>query len=156
MPATRCLTASMLEIGMKHQAKLSFSHEQVERYCELSGDMNAIHRDVAAAQLRFPDVKDIVVPGGLIQITVTGLFGTSFPGDGSLGLTFTPERFRKPVCPDETVVVTIEVTKIRGELVEVNVSIHDAEQIQIGAAKARILAPDDSYHSWWAAQQAGT
>ena len=64
MPATRCLTASTLEIGMKHQAKLSFSHEQVERYCELSGDMNAIHRDVAAAQLRFPDVKDIVVPGG--------------------------------------------------------------------------------------------
>ena len=99
MPATNCLTASMLEIGMKHQAKLSFSHEQVERYCELSGDMNAIHRNVAAAQLRFPDVKDIVVPGGLVQITVTGLFGTLFPGGGSLGLTFTPERFRKPVCP---------------------------------------------------------
>jgi acyl dehydratase len=153
MPATNCLTASMLEIGMKHQAKLSFSHEQVERYCELSGDLNAIHRNVAAAQLRFPDVKDIVVPGGLIQITITGLFGTLFPGDGSLGLTFTPERFRKPVCPGETVLVTIEVTRIRGALVEVDVSIHNTDQIKIGAAKSRILAPDESYHRWWAAQQ---
>ncbi|MEE2981978.1 MAG: MaoC/PaaZ C-terminal domain-containing protein [Pseudomonadota bacterium] len=155
MPVTNCLTVSMLEIGMKHQVELSFSHEQIERYCELSGDRNAIHRDVAAAQLRFPDVDDIVVPGGLIQITVTGLFGTAFPGDGSLGLTFTPERFRKPVCPDETVVVTIEVTRIRGELVEVDVAIHDADENQIGAARSRILAPDESYHRWWAAQQAG-
>ena len=152
MPATNCLTASMLEVGMKHEAELSFSRAEVEQYCELSGDMNAIHHDVAAAQLRFPDIKDIVVPGGLIQIGITGLFGTSFPGDGSLGLTFTPERFRKPVCPDETVVITLEVTRLRGEIVEVDVSISDTDQIQFGTAKARILAPDQSYREWWSTQ----
>ena len=154
MPPTNCLTASMLEVGMKHEAELSFSREQVERYCELSGDLNAIHHNVAAAQLRFPNLEDIVVPGGLIQIAITGLFGTSFPGDGSLGLTFTPERFRKPVCPGETIVITVEVTRIRGELIEVDVSIRDADQISIVNAKARILAPDESYRQWWSAQQA--
>ncbi len=154
MPATNCLTASMLEVGMMHKATLSFSRDQVERYCELSGDMNAIHRSVAAAQLRFPDLEDIVVPGGLIQIAITGLFGTSFPGDGSLGLTFTPERFRKPVCPGETIVVMVEVTRIRGEIVEVDVSVHDADQNQFGVAKARILAPDEPYREWWLGQRA--
>ena len=152
MPATNCLTAAMLEVGMKHEAKLSFSRAEVEQYCELSGDRNAIHRNLAAARLRFPDIKDIVVPGGLIQIAITGLFGTSFPGDGSLGLTFTPERFRKPVCPGETVIVSIEVTRIRGEIVEVDVLISDADRVQFGTAKARILAPDQSYREWWATQ----
>ena len=32
---------------------------------------------------------------------ITGIFGSSFPGDGSLGLTFTPDRFRKPVVPEK-------------------------------------------------------
>ena len=155
MPATNCLTAEMLEVGMKHEAELSFSRVDVERYCELSGDMNAVHQDAEAAKLRFPDVDDIVVPGGLIQIAITGLFGTVFPGDGSLGLTFTPERFRKPVLPGETVIVTLDVTRIRGEIVEVDVSVHDTDQIQFGAAKARILAPDESYREWWLGQQEG-
>jgi acyl dehydratase len=154
MPTTNCLTAAMLEVGMKHATELSFSREQVARYCELAGDMNAIHRDVAAARMRFPDTDDIVVPGGLIQIAITGLFGTAFPGDGSLGLTFTPERFRKPVSPDETIVVSLELTRIRGEIVEVDVAVYGTDQIQFGAATARILAPDEPYHEWWLAQQA--
>jgi acyl dehydratase len=154
MPATNCLTASMLAVGMKHEAKFSFSREQVERYCELSGDNNAIHRNLEAARLRFPNVEDIVVPGGLVQVAIMGLFGTVFPGDGSLGLTFAPERMRKPVRPGETVVVTIEVTRIRGEIVEVDVSIQDADQTPIGGAKSRILAPDESYRQWWAARAA--
>ena len=153
MSATNCLTASMLEIGMKHKATLAFTRDEVARYCELSGDMNAIHRSVEAAQLRFPGVTDIVVPGGLIQVAITGLFGTVFPGDGSLGLTFAPERFRKPVCPDETVAITVEVTRIRGEIVEVDIVIDDAEGTRIGTAKARILAPDESYRRWWEDQR---
>ena len=153
MPTTNCLTAPMLEIGMRHQASLVFTREQVERYCELSGDRNAIHRDLEAAQLRFPGVKDIVVPGGLIQIAVTGLFGTVFPGDGSLGLTFSPERFRKSVCPGDTITVTIEVTRIRGEMVEIDVAIDDAQRVRIGAAKSRLLAPDETYRRWWEARR---
>lgn len=149
MPKTQCLTPALLAVGMRHSAKLSFTREQVERYCALSGDHNAIHRDLEAARLRFPGVRDIVVPGGLIQISITGLFGTAFPGDGCLGLAFVPERFRKPVCPGDEVLVTLELTKIRGPLLEVDVTLDDDQGNRLSSAKAKLLAADDTYRQWW-------
>ncbi len=149
MPKTQCLTPALLAVGMRHSAKLSFTREQVERYCALSGDHNAIHRDLEAALLRFPGVRDIVVPGGLIQISITGLFGTEFPGDGCLGLAFVPERFRKPVCPGDEVLVTLELTKIRGPLLEVDVTLDDDQGNRLSSAKAKLLAADDTYRQWW-------
>lgn len=149
MADTNCLTASMLEAGTRHQTSLSFTREQVDQYCALSGDRNAIHRDPEAARLRFPDVDDVIVPGGLIQICVSGLFGTVLPGDGTLGLTFTPERMRKPVCPGDKLLVTLEVTKVRGAIVEVGITLADDQGKPISAAKAKLIAPDDEYKRWW-------
>jgi acyl dehydratase len=147
---TRCLTASMLDVGMRYETRLRFSREQVEQYCALVGDHNAIHRDLDAARLRFPDVRDIVVPGGLIQTTVSGLFGTVFPGDGSLGLTFSPDRFRRPVCPDDELVVTLEVARLlRGGIVEMTISVADPDGSRIGSAVAKLVPPDDAYRNWW-------
>ena len=148
-----CLTAPMLEVGMRHSAQLSFSREQVQQYCALSGDYNAIHADVEATRLRFPGAHDIVVPGGLIQISVTGIFGTEFPGDGCLGLTFVPERFRKPVFPGDEIFVDIVITKIRGPMVEVEVTLNDRQGNSIGTAKSKLIAPDEAYHQWWSEQQ---
>lgn len=149
MTRTQCLTADQIRIGMRHMAKLSFTRDQVDRYCALSGDRNAIHRDLEAARLRFPGVRDIVVPGGLIQISITGIFGTEFPGDGCLGLAFVPERFRKPVCPGDELAVAIEVTKVRGPLLEVDVTLSDAGGERISSAKAKLLAADAAYRQWW-------
>ena len=151
MPETQCLTSALLRVGMRHSAKLSFTREQVDQYCALSGDRNAIHCDLEAARLRFPGVRDIVVPGGLVQISISGIFGTEFPGDGCLGLAFVPERFRKPVCPGDELRVTIELTKIRGPLLEVDVILDDDEGNRISAAKAKLMAPDEAYRQWWAA-----
>ncbi len=151
---TNCLTAAELHTGQRYESRLVFSREDVARYCALSGDHNAIHADVDAARLRFPGVPDIIVPGGLLQIAITGIFGTQFPGDGSLGLVFTPDRLRKPVCPGEEVLVTIEVARIRSDLVELEVSISNAEGVSIGGAKSRVLAPDKAYQDWWASRRA--
>jgi len=153
MPETQCLTAAMLEVGMRHSAKLTFTREQVAQYCALAGDWNAIHRDLDAARRRFPEVRDIIVPGGLIQISVTGIFGTEFPGDGCLGLTFTPERIRKPVCPSDEIAVTIEVTKIRGPMVEVDVTLDDDQGNRISTAKSKLIAADQPYRTWWEGQR---
>ena len=152
MPDTECLTASMLEVGMRHQARLSFTQEQVEQYCTLCGDRNAIHRDLEAARLRFPDVRDIVVPGGLIQISITGIFGSRFPGDGTLGLTFTPDRLRRPVCPGDEILVTLEVTRLRGPIVEMDITVDDTEGERLSTAKAKLIAPDEDYRRWWEAR----
>lgn len=139
---------------MCHRARLSFTRDQVQQYCTLSGDFNAIHRDPEAARLRFPDARDIVVPGGLIQISVTGIFGTAFPGDGCLGLTFVPERFRRPVFPGDVIDVEIVVTKIRGPIVEVDVSIRDVQGDLISTATSKLVGPDESYFRFWSKRRA--
>ena len=149
MSSTQCLVAAELSVGMQYEQRFSFSREQVSTYCELCGDYNAIHHDVEAARLRFPDASDIIVPGGLIQIAITGIFGSSFPGDGSLGLTFTPDRFRKPVVPDQEILVRLEVIKIRADMVEVSIAILNPPDEQIGSARARLIAPDENYRTWW-------
>jgi len=155
MTDTNCLTADMLQVGLRHEARMSFTREQVEQYCALSGDRNAIHRDPEAARLRFPEVKDIVVPGGLIQTSITGIFGSRFPGDGTLGLTFTPDRLRRPVCPGDEILVTLEVTKLRGPIVEVDVAVDDAGGERLSTAKAKLIAPDEDYRRWWETRSRG-
>lgn len=139
----------MLTVGQTHEVRLSFSRESVERYCALCGDYNAIHRDLEAARRRFPGVRDIVVPGGLVQSTVSGILGTSFPGDGTLGLTFAPERFRKPVCPDDPLVITLEVSRIRGAIVELSIRLDDADGNPVSSVTAKVIPPDDAYRQWW-------
>jgi acyl dehydratase len=152
MPETKCLTASMLEVGQRHRARLSFERDQVERYCVLSGDSNSIHQSTEAARLRFPDARDIVVPGGLVQIAVTGIFGTEFPGDGCLGLTFVPERFRKPIYPGDEIDVEIVVSRIRGPVIELDVTLTDPQGNVITTARSKLVAPDEAYRQWWSSQ----
>lgn len=93
-----------------------------------------------------------MVPGGLIQISITGIFGTDFPGDGCLGLSFVPERFRKPVFPGDQIDVEIEITKIRGPLIEVDVLMKDESGETISTAKSKLLGPDEAYREWWLKQ----
>lgn len=139
----------MLHVGQTHSRVFSFSREQVDSYCALTGDRNGIHRDLEAARARFPGIADVVVPGGLIQASVSGVFGTDFPGDGALGLSFTPERMRKPLCPGDTIIVTYRITRIRAMILEVDISIEDPQGEPISTAKARVLAPDEAYRAWW-------
>jgi acyl dehydratase len=150
MTRTRCLTVPMLEVGMRHEARLAFTREQVDQYCDLVGDHNAIHRDLDAARMRFPGIADIVVPGGLIQTTISALFGTVFPGDGTLGLTFCPDRFRRPVCPGDEIGVTLAINRIiRGGIVDMGIEVCDAAGEPLASGTARVVAPDQSYQDWW-------
>ena len=149
---TNCLTADMLKVGDRFEKSLAFTHDQVARYCEVTSDHNAIHREVEAARLRFPDVKDIVVPGGLIQTRITGIFGSEFPGDGCVGLSFVPERFRSPVCPDDEIRVIMEISRIRGPMLAIEIVVEDESGNRLSNAKATVLAPDEAYRDWWSAR----
>lgn len=150
MQKTRCLTAAQLKVGMRYDARLSFTREQVDQYCLLVGDHNAIHRDLDAARLRFPDTTDIIVPGGLVQTTISALFGTSFPGDGSLGLTFCPDRFRRPIRPGQEIDVALTIERVRrGGFIDMEIKVKFADGEPLANAKARVLAPDEAYQEWW-------
>ena len=152
MNETDCLTAAMLAPGQTYGVRMRFTRDQVDAYCALTGDANAIHRDLDAARQRFPGVTDIVVPGGLIQSTLSGVLGTRFPGDGSLGLSFVPERLRRPVLPGDELVATFEIVRIKGPIVELEVTVVDGEGAQLTRAQAKVLAPDAAYRAWWEAR----
>jgi len=150
MIRTRCLTAPMLSEGMTQETRLAFSREQVSQYCELVGDHNAIHRDLEAARMRFPDIADIVVPGGLIQTTISALFGSLFPGDGTLGLNFCLERFRRPVCPGDEIAVTMTISRVlRGGIVDMVIDVQGVGGEPITSGTVRLVAPDAAYQEWW-------
>ncbi len=152
MRGNNCLTKEMLKVGMTFEKELFFSKDDVDTYCSLSGDRNSIHSNLDAARRRFPGIKDVVVPGGLLQIAIAGLFGSDFPGDGSLGLTFEPERVRRPICPGDSVRIVLEVTKIRGQLAEFEIMIRNSEGEQISGAKSRVMLPDQDWRAWWEKQ----
>ena len=111
----------MIKVGDILERKISFTHQDVVDYCNLAKDFNAIHHDIEAARLRFPNIKDIVVPGALLQISIAGIFGSHFPGDGSLGLTFEPERVKRPVCPGDELLVKLEL--VRKKLIWLNLKL---------------------------------
>ena len=149
MTAKRCLTISELEIGQSYETEFSFTRSEVRSYCELAEDKNSIHSDVEAARLRFPDAPDVIVPGGLIQIRITGLFGSVLPGDGSLGLTFIPDRFRRPIFPGDFVKVAVILTRLRGAMAEFDIKVCASDGVQSGAATTRLIVPDEEYKDWW-------
>ena len=149
MKSTACLTASMIKVGDILERKISFTHHDVINYCNLAKDFNSIHHNIEAARMRFPDIQDIVVPGALLQIAIAGIFGSNFPGDGSLGLTFEPERVKRPVCPGDELTVKLELVRKKVDMAEFKITIEDMTGFQVSGARSRVLLPDDSYRAWW-------
>ena len=92
------------------------------------GDLDPVALAVLLRRLLERNAPDIIVPGGLVQTSISALFATDLPGDGTLGLAFTPERLRRPICPGDELVVTLEITRLlRGGIVDLDVIVDDGE-----------------------------
>ena len=98
------------QVGDKVSLTKAFTQEEVERFSELSLDINPIHLDPEYA-------KDTVfgrrvVHGMLVASLFSGLLGRELPGEGSIYLGQSL-RFTAPVYPGDEVTATVEVTHIR-------------------------------------------
>ena len=82
---------------------VSFSMEQVQQYALLTGDTNPIHTDPAAAATG--KLGQVVVHGMLAASSFSTLFGTVYPGNGSVYLK-QDLTFRKPVESGKEYVAT--------------------------------------------------
>ncbi|EMA50945.1 MULTISPECIES: MaoC/PaaZ C-terminal domain-containing protein [Halococcus] len=88
------------EEGDVHTFERTFTHEDVERFGEVSGDRQAIHTE--------PDDEGRLVVQGLLTATLP----TKIGGDlGVLARTMEFE-FRKPVYTDETITCEVTVTTV--------------------------------------------
>ncbi len=83
-----------IEIGEKRSLIFSFTQEQVRAFAELSGDMNPLHLDPQfAAESVF---KRPIVHGVLVLGVFSKIFGSEFPGEGTIYVSQQLE-FLRPV-----------------------------------------------------------
>lgn len=101
----------MLEVNQTYSHDFKFSQEEVNRFAEVTGDKNPVHIDPAyAAKSMF---KRPIMHGMLSASLFSKVFGTLFPGDGTIYLKQTL-NFLKPMYVDtayEAVFTVKEVMK---------------------------------------------
>ncbi len=105
------------------------------RYAGASGDYNPMHHDEPKAlAARQPSVFG----HGMLSMGIVGTALTHFVGVGALE-TFSV-RFARQTWPDEVLSTKITVTDISGDLVTLDVRLHnaDGEEKVLGQATARL------------------
>jgi 3-hydroxybutyryl-CoA dehydratase len=81
----------------------------INGFAEVTGDRNPIHLDEQyGAQSIF---RSRIAHGFLIGSFISSVLGNHFPGPGTVYLSQSM-RFLKPVFPDDTIRVTVEVIQI--------------------------------------------
>ena len=84
----------MLKIGDKFTIEFSFTQEQVNDFCKISGDFNPLHWDEEfAASTPF---KRPIIHGALASSVFSKVMGMDFPGKGSVYLKQISE-FKRPL-----------------------------------------------------------
>lgn len=84
----------MLAIGSTFELTFSFTQENVNDFCKVSGDFNPIHWDADfAAETVF---KKPIVHGALVNSVFSRVMGMEFPGNGSIYLKQVSE-FKRPL-----------------------------------------------------------
>ncbi|MDI9339968.1 MAG: MaoC family dehydratase [Sediminibacterium sp.] len=87
----------MIEVNNVYTHEFSFSQDEVNRFAEVTGDKNPVHTDAAyAATTMF---KRPIMHGMLSASLFSKVFGTLFPGDGTIYLKQSLS-FMKPMYVD--------------------------------------------------------
>ncbi|MDX2302114.1 MAG: MaoC family dehydratase [Microscillaceae bacterium] len=99
----------MLNQDQVHTHEFSFSQEEVIRFAEVSGDRNPVHLDAEyAARTVF---KKPIIHGFLAGSIFSKVFGTLFPGEGTIYLKQTME-FLRPMFVDTVYEAIFKVKEI--------------------------------------------
>lgn len=94
------------EVGETFTNEFTFSQADVERFAEVTGDVNPVHLDADfAATTPF---KRPVLHGFLSGSVFSKVFGTEFPGPGTVYMS-QDMTFRRPMYPGERYVATFTI-----------------------------------------------
>lgn len=97
-------------VGSRSSIEASFSAEDVRRFADLTGDLNALHLDDSEGKRLGFDGR--IVHGMLTSSLISRLLGTQLPGRGTIYLSQSL-KFLKPVYPGDALSATVEVTETR-------------------------------------------
>ena len=95
-------------VGLKEEFQVTVTEQMLEMFCEITGDVNPLHRDEIFA--REKGYSDKVAYGMLTASFLSTLAGVYLPGERSL-IHSVETKFAKPVYAGDTLRVSGEVTE---------------------------------------------
>ncbi len=98
-----------ITLGMEASFSKTITHEMMERFCELTGDVNPLHRDGEFAKEH--GFKDRVVYGMLSSALISTLAGVYLPGKYCL-IQGVDVKMKRPVYVGDTLTVKGVVKEI--------------------------------------------
>jgi 3-hydroxybutyryl-CoA dehydratase len=98
-----------LSVGQSASYSRTISARDVDLFGEVSGDMNPLHFDEEYAKKTL--FRGRIAHGMLSASFISTVFGTRFPGAGSIFMSATV-RFKAPVRIGDTVTATVTVREI--------------------------------------------
>ncbi|HAS40321.1 MAG TPA: dehydrogenase [Microscillaceae bacterium] len=102
----------MIEQNDEFRHSFSFTQEDVAKFAEVTGDNNPIHLDADyAAKTPF---SQPIMHGFLAGSIFSKVFGTMFPGEGTIYMKQTME-FRRPMFVDKTYEAVFTVAEVNKE-----------------------------------------
>lgn len=129
-----------LAVGMSESFSRRITPEMMERFYEVSGDENPLHRDEEFARAK--GFAGRVVYGMLTASLISTLGGVYLPGKHCL-IQGVETKFLKPVFIGDEITVTGEVSDVRPELnyIEIKVTMRNqkGEKVLKGTLKAGVL-----------------
>ena len=101
-----------LKVKDSFEHQVTYTKEDVKIFANLTKDTNPLHLDEAfAARSIF---KKLIVPGFLSAAVFSKVFGTMFPGQGTIYLS-QDMKFKKPVFIDEMYTARFVVLEVLSE-----------------------------------------
>lgn len=99
-------------VGATARCSREIRPEYIRLFSEISGDMNPLHYDEAAA--RASRFGEIVVQGGVTSSILNAVVAEELPGPGTVFLQV-DWKFTAPVRPGDTITGEVEVLEVRAD-----------------------------------------
>ncbi|HEY7624523.1 MAG TPA: MaoC family dehydratase [Candidatus Limnocylindria bacterium] len=128
-------------VGDRAERTMHVTDEHIETFARLSGDRNPVHFDDAFA--RRIGFEGHIAHGAVTASLLSAVLGMDLPGPGSVFLE-QRVRFLKPVRPGDTIVASLEVTRVREDkpIVTLGAAITTAEGVRVAEGELVVLLRD--------------
>ena len=128
----------MYSNGFVFNHHFSFTQKQVEAFAEITGDDNPVHLDEAYASKTIFQKR--IIHGFLGASVFSKVFGTLFPGEGTIYLSQTM-AFHRPMFTDKSYKATFVIDSIDTEKKRavVNTVIYDEADKKIVTGQAVVM-----------------
>lgn len=129
------LSIDRITVGQTYEKSFDMNQERVKAFALATGDANPIHMDKETGAKSIFGRR--VAQGMLTAGFISGVFGTRFPGPGTIYLS-QKVKFLKPVFMGSTITVRLKVLEVMADKNRIRVETtcldQDGDKVLIGEA----------------------